>query len=600
MYAYQHFHLQTDALLAGQASLLVEPHPAMVDLPDPYEPSANAPYRARCIDCSLFRGKYYLYFGVAPVVTVFLPFRLLFGVHLPENVAAALLMFGGFAFSAAALLLVVARHYPETPFGLRLVLLVLIAFSNFAPFILRRPMAYEVAVAAGFCFAAGAVYFLLRGVVAQTPSLASLASASLFLGLAAGSRPHHGLAFPLLVLAFLHRARSHPSPGRLAAAVLLPFSACCLGLVLYNHARFGEWLEFGQTYVVDGLLNHPRTTMFSPSYLPSHLYLYFLSPPSIDLDFPFFHLYPSIFPDLPHSRRTIESVSGLIPSVPAVALSALSPLLLLHRFARGTAVLPRVAAVALLGQGLAVAGFASCFLVVSARYFVDFVPFLLLSASLVALQVHHLARARRFWRAALHCGVVLLTASGTLLNLGVGLTGYYDLFRKGQPETHAAIEDRFLWLQKILLRVGGRYGPLELKVRLGTVASKAETLLAVGDDRLCIRRTGDRRVVFRFDGREGTVRSPALALSSDPTTIEVHMGSLLPHMNLRVLARLFPTPDGASPRRRLSVRVDGDQVLSGTFDFQAVDPAQVELGRGGGDCPADFSGSILAVRRLAP
>src|SRR5215471_15087803 len=55
------YNLLTRALLRGQLHLPVEPRPEMFELQEPYDPGKNAPYRFH--DASLYRGKYYLYFG---------------------------------------------------------------------------------------------------------------------------------------------------------------------------------------------------------------------------------------------------------------------------------------------------------------------------------------------------------------------------------------------------------------------------------------------------------------------------------------------------------------------------------------------------------
>jgi len=610
-YPYQHYHLLTDALRSGQLHLLVEPRPEMLQLPDPYEPAANAPYR-NCIDCSLFEGRYFLYFGVAPVLTLFLPFRLLFGTHLPEKLAAALFMYGGFLFSALALRVLIRRFYPLAPFALQLGLLVLVAFSGFAPFILRRPMVYETTVAAGSFFVMGAVHWLVRAVAAERPRPGLLALGSLWLGLAAGSRPHYVLAAPLLVLAGLDQAHRFGTGAavrrRLGLALGLPFLLCGLGLALYNYARYGAWLEFGQTYVVDGLLNHPRTRMFSLSYLPSHLFLNLFSLPSVDLNFPFFHMYPAAFPRLPHSRRVLESVAGVVACVPLTALSCLTPLFLLPPLRGGVALRPRLTAASMFLVGALLAGFVSCFLVTSVRYFADFCPILLLSSSIAWLHLDHLALGRRLARIGLSACLGLLLAFGTALNLGVGLTGFYDLYRKQRPDAYAAIEDRFVPLQRLLLRAGGRYGDLRMRVRFRPSApGRAETLVAVGEDEgrdvLCVAHREDGRIVFRFrHGTEPPLESPPLAVAPGPHSLELALGSLLPRVNPRVLAKLYPAPDGSPPHQRLAVRLDGSEVLRGSYGFEAADPSLVSIGKGWGNegCPSDFRGRVLELERRAP
>src|SRR5688500_20297247 len=44
----------------------------------------------------IYRGKYYLYFGAAPMVVTMLPFRLITGVDLPLPAALLVFTYGGF------------------------------------------------------------------------------------------------------------------------------------------------------------------------------------------------------------------------------------------------------------------------------------------------------------------------------------------------------------------------------------------------------------------------------------------------------------------------------------------------------------------------
>jgi hypothetical protein len=53
------YPLQTKGFLNGHLAMAIEPHPGLLTLANPYDPSANAPYRAH--DMSFYKGKYYLY-----------------------------------------------------------------------------------------------------------------------------------------------------------------------------------------------------------------------------------------------------------------------------------------------------------------------------------------------------------------------------------------------------------------------------------------------------------------------------------------------------------------------------------------------------------
>ena len=68
---HRYYNLLADAFRAGQTSLLVTPSPELLALPNPYDPAQNAALRLH--DATLYRGRYYLYFGPTPALVLFLP-----------------------------------------------------------------------------------------------------------------------------------------------------------------------------------------------------------------------------------------------------------------------------------------------------------------------------------------------------------------------------------------------------------------------------------------------------------------------------------------------------------------------------------------------
>src|SRR5471030_2947323 len=109
----EYYALLTDAFLAGQTSLLVQPSAQLLALPDPHDPVANAPFRLH--DASLYHEKYYLYFGPTPALVLFLPYKLLTGSHFPTRLAVALFCAAGFACSCALFFLLAKREKWDCP-----------------------------------------------------------------------------------------------------------------------------------------------------------------------------------------------------------------------------------------------------------------------------------------------------------------------------------------------------------------------------------------------------------------------------------------------------------------------------------------------------
>ena len=80
------------------------------------------------------------------------------------------------------------------------------------------------------------------------------------------------------------------------------------------------------------------------------------------------------------------------------------------------------------------------------------------------------------------------------------------------------------------------------------------------------------------------------------------MGSLYP-VDGPVLTRLYPDRGLAGRDTRLEVRMVGQTVLEGTFDFVPAAPALVTVGRDrypNGQCDAPFGGRVLSVERSFP
>ena len=104
-----YYNLLTRGFLSGHLYMAVKPDPALLS-PDPAVRAA-AP---ALLDASLYHGHYYLYFGLTPLLLVFLPWRVVTGAGIPENFAAALLAAAGFLLAVALLARIRRRHFPGT------------------------------------------------------------------------------------------------------------------------------------------------------------------------------------------------------------------------------------------------------------------------------------------------------------------------------------------------------------------------------------------------------------------------------------------------------------------------------------------------------
>src|SRR5947207_5451510 len=110
---------------------------------------------------------------------LFPPWRLIKGHDVSEIFAAFLFCFGGYLFSCALLIHLLACLRIEPPLPLLALFLLALGFCQIAPFLLQRVLVYEVAIAGGyFCLSAG-FYFFARALAAQRRRSVWLALAGL-------------------------------------------------------------------------------------------------------------------------------------------------------------------------------------------------------------------------------------------------------------------------------------------------------------------------------------------------------------------------------------------------------------------------------------
>ena len=277
---------------AGHLYLDRDVPPAFARLSDPYDPAQNAPYRIPpyyLYDLSYFRGRLYAYFGPLPALAVFWPYHLLTGGYLSYKAAAALCSALGFLAAAWLLLDARRRYAPALSEAQAAALLVAVGLTTALPTLLVRVDVWEIPIAASSALTL--LFLALLWEAWHHPERRGrwLAGASLALGCAVASRPTTVLLAPLLAWPWLRRdgtGRRPPWPA-LAAAAAIPLGACLAALALYNHARFGEFLEFGQRYQLAYGEYEGHLRLFSPAYIWDNLRVYFLHPAPWKAAFPF-------------------------------------------------------------------------------------------------------------------------------------------------------------------------------------------------------------------------------------------------------------------------------------------------------------------------
>jgi hypothetical protein len=441
----------TNSLLSGKLYLEDKPPPELLALQDPYDPKQNSNYQS-LPDVSLFEGKYYLYFGITPVLLMGIPLSA-FGLSMREDFAGAVFCWIALLAGLATLRNIARKCELHPPVWMWLAAIAVSGFT-LIPFLLCRCAVYEAAIASGYCCTMLALYYLSSACLAETLSKRKLFLASIFFALAVGARPNLILHGWILVLAALWAWRNAGATLRekvqTQVSLWLPYFTIGFFLGLYNFLRFHSWTEFGFHYQLS-IVNTRTLRTFGLDYLREGIYFYLFSAVTFDANFPFIHAYWPAF-DRPYRQ---EPTVGIVEGVPFILIVGLSFILLRRKQFVLRDCPPLLGSVLiLLAAGLVqMAAVSVAVPSVSMRYMMDFVPLFVMAAILIwfAIQNHLRVKAPTMaprleglfeLRRSIHGCVLCAIAFGCVVNLAVGMTGYYNDFRYGNPELYYGLRRR--------------------------------------------------------------------------------------------------------------------------------------------------------------
>src|SRR6185312_12546375 len=275
-------NLQAEAFRSGHLYLPKTVPPGLAGLKDPYDPEANLAYRMppySLHDLSYYGGRFYLYFGVTPVLLLFWPWAVLTGHYLIHKWAVALFC-GVLVLAAAGILRALRRRYfPEVGAGVLACGIAAVGLATGIPIMLQRADVCEVPISCAQALLLLSLAAIWAALHRPERRILWVGFASLAYGLAVGARPSV-LFGAVILLAPLWSERKALAPARgirLLLAAALPLGVCGLALAWYNFARFHSPFEFGQHYQL-AADRQDNAAHFSLRYLWFNFRVYFLAP----------------------------------------------------------------------------------------------------------------------------------------------------------------------------------------------------------------------------------------------------------------------------------------------------------------------------------
>lgn len=593
----------------GQLHMDIAPKPELLALPDPYDPTQNAAHKLG--DATLYRGRYYLYFGAAPAATLMLPYTLLTGREMPMG--AAVFVFVGAAFlTASGLYLAIRRRYfPASGLLMAPLGVLALGFGTHLLALAQRPMIWELPIAGGIAFTLLAIVGCYRAIHGGHPVL-WMATAGLALGLAVGSRPTCLFAAPLLLAPIVHAWREG-RPGRTwwrkTVAAALPLGLCGLAIMAHNYARFENPVEFGQNYQLSGAYEG-KLTHFAARFLPHNLYVYFFQPLEWTWDFPFAHAEAVELAMPTDGYMGTEEVAGIAVTFPFVWFALALPLGGLGREPGERRAL-WITLACLGGYALPVVMLLLSYFSTCARYQADFAVAvgLLALAGMLALERWAQLRSARSaaatgpgsrWRLA--PGALVRTSAflATAVTIVIGTLMSFDYharsLRQGEPlawqamdrATHAVLARTANWL-------GAIPGPRVLKVRfrrepIGAVQEFWESSDPRIAERIVVEHLGEQLIRFGYSRGDAPLEwgRPLRWKPKHTHTVEVQ----LPSLYGRHRGWMSGLMDRSDFRQRTGVAV----WFSGGRALGVVMPPLGGEFQPGGRVAAEFSGEVRSIR----
>lgn len=281
-----------DAFEHHQVNLLEEPSEELLKLDNPYEyvkRDAEVGSGNFLWDHCFYNGKYYSYYGIGPVLALFLPYHLITGYYFPSGWATLMFSLIGILFLTKIYLAVIEKKFRDLPTNTVTAGLITLQLSSGIMFSAARPLFYELAIASGFmCVAIGAYLLMTSNILWDGKiSYVRLGFASFFLGYAVLCRPTLAVYCIAALFFFagglkkaldgLEKRQKTRTFFKYAAVALVPLGIIALGQMTYNYLRFDNPLDFGIQYSLT--INDFTHAEFHWKYVLINMYAYLFNMP---------------------------------------------------------------------------------------------------------------------------------------------------------------------------------------------------------------------------------------------------------------------------------------------------------------------------------
>lgn len=305
-----------DAFKKGQVELDIKPGQELLALANPYDRSQRlASGVSHLWDHLLYEGKYYSYYGIAPVLLLFLPYNLITGYYFPGHIAVFIFGIIGIIFLSLFYNAFMKRFFKNIPSSLYAASLVMLQGVTGVWFCFSSPKFYEIAQLSAFAFVCMGAYLIISSNVIGEGKISNirLCLSSVCLSLSVLCRPTSALyciAALILIYAGFKKKRDSGNKKYIPyfISALLPFVVIGGVQMVYNYLRFGSVFDFGIDYSLT--INDFTKTEYHTEFAVIGVFNYLFAPPVFTDISPYFD-FNRVYTFTPNGYYFIATYSAL-------------------------------------------------------------------------------------------------------------------------------------------------------------------------------------------------------------------------------------------------------------------------------------------------
>lgn len=288
----EQYRLLTDSFLDGRVDVDLEVDEKLKNLENPYDISQRLKEEVNCkFDVAYYKNRYYIYFGAAPVVLYYLPFKLLTGTYIKDSIVNTI-NFTILSVSTIFLLYkIIKDNFTKTPilfFGL---LSIFAIDTCGALTLLAEPLIYTIPILCALAYSLLGITLWTYSIKQDKTTNSLLAFlGSLAIGIAIGSRPQFGLFAFFAFIIFFDQIKDIRHNIKPFVSAIIPFIIVGSLMMYYNYARFGSPFDLGANYNLT--FNDMTKRGMKISRVGDGIFFYLLQPISITAVFPYITQVP--------------------------------------------------------------------------------------------------------------------------------------------------------------------------------------------------------------------------------------------------------------------------------------------------------------------